>query len=157
MADKTGKVENAIWPMPKFYFKVIWQGATIRFSEVTGLDTETQIIEYRHGDAPSFYPIKMPGIGKVGNVTMKRGVFVGDTTYMDWYSQIQLNTVKNGRKTVVVQLLNEKGKPTMIWTLYNAWPTKITSTDLKSDSNEAAIDTIEIAYETLEIKNQNNP
>ncbi len=155
MADKTGKVENAIWPMPKFYFKVLWDDTVIKFSEVTGLDTETQIIEYRHGDAPSFYPVDMPGIGKVGNVTMKRGVFTGDTSYWDWYNQVKMNTIK--RTTVVIQLLNEKEEPTMVWTLNNAWPTKITSTDLKSDGNEVAVDALEIAYETMEIKNQNNP
>ena len=88
----TGVKENATWPMPKFHFKVFWDSATISFSEVSGLDTETQIIEYRHGDSPSYYPIKMPGIGKVGNVTMKRGVFVGDTTYWEWYEKIKLNT-----------------------------------------------------------------
>ena len=150
MAKKTGKQENAIWPMPKFYFKVSWGSATIKFSEVSGLDTETQIIEYRHGDSKIFYPIKMPGIGKVGNVTMKRGVFVGDTTYWDWYSQIKLNTIE--RQTVVVQLLNENGKPTMSWTLNNAWPTKIQGTDLKSDSNEVAVETLEIAHEGLSIE-----
>lgn len=88
---------------------------------------------------------------------MKRDVFVGDQTYWDWYSQMKLNTIVKGRETVVIQLLNENGQPTISWTLNNAWPTKITSTDLKSDDNEAAIDTIEIAYETLDIKNQNNP
>ncbi|PHN02217.1 phage tail protein [Flavilitoribacter nigricans] len=157
MADPTGKKENAIWPMPKFYFKVSWGSATISFSEVSGLDTEAQIIEYRHGDSPVHLPIKMPGIQKVSNVTMKRGVFVGDNKFFDWFSQIKLNTITKGREKVTIQLLNETGKPTMIWELNNAWPTKITSTDMKSDGNEAAIDTIEIAYETLIIKNKNNP
>jgi phage tail-like protein len=148
------EAKNSIWPLPKFYFKVSWDKTIIQFQEVSGLDTETQIIEYRHGNSKSFYPIKMPGIGKVGNVTMKRGVFVGNNTYWDWYNKIQLNTIK--RQTITIELLNEKGKPTMSWVLKNAWPTKITSTDLKSDGNEAAIDTIEIAFETLEIKNMNN-
>ena len=49
--------------------------------------------------------------------------------------------------------LDEQGKVTMLWTLNNAWPTKITSTDLKSDGNEVAVDTIEIAHEQLIIKN----
>ena len=153
---ETGKKENAIWPMPKFYFLVTWGKDQISFSEVSGLDTEAQIIEYRHGDSSVHSPIKMPGLKKVGNVTMKRGVFVGDNTFYKWFSQIKLNTIEEGRQTVTVQLLNENGKPTMTWTLNNAWPTKITSTDMKSDGNEAAIDTIEIAYETLEIKNENN-
>ena len=157
MPDKTGKKENAIWPMPKFYFRVSWGKHTISFAEVSGLDTEAQIIEYRHGDSKAHSSIKMPGMKKVGNVTMKRGVFVGDTSYWDWFSQIKLNTVKEGRQTVTIQLLNENAKPTMTWKLNNAWPTKITSTDLASDGNEAAIDTIEIAFETLEISNQSNP
>jgi len=155
MADESGKVEDAIWPMPKFYFNVLWNDTVIKFSEVSGLDTETEIIEYRHGDSKSFSPIKMPGIKKVGNVTLKRGVFVGENTYWDWYKKIKLNTIE--RKAVVIQLLNENDQPMMSWTLHNAWPTKITSTDLKSDGNEVAIDTIEIAYETLEITNVNNP
>jgi phage tail-like protein len=44
----------------------------------------------------------------------------------------------------------------MQWNLANAWPTKISSTDLKSDGNEVAVDTIEIAYESLTISNTNN-
>jgi phage tail-like protein len=157
MSDTTGKEQNAIWPLPKFYFSVTWGSATINFSEVSGLDNEVQVIEYRHGDSPSFYPIKMPGLGKVGNVTMKRGVFVGDTKYWDWFNQIQLNTISGGRLTVTIQLLNEKNQATMTWELQNAWPSKITSTDLKSDGNEAAIDTIEIVYERLVVTNKNNP
>ncbi|MEL6658275.1 MAG: phage tail protein [Bacteroidota bacterium] len=156
MSNPTGKQENAIWPMPQFYFKVTWGNTTISFSEVSGLDTEAQIIDYQHGDSKVHPAIKMPSIKKVGNVTMKRGVFVGDNTYQDWFKQIKLNTIEKGRETVTVQLLNENGKPAMTWVLNNAWPTKITSTDLKSDGNEVAIDTIEIAFETMVIKNEHN-
>jgi len=35
----------------------------------------------------------------------------------------------------------------MQWKLLNAWPTKITGTELKSDGNEVAVYTIEIAHE----------
>lgn len=150
MAEK----ENTIWPMPKFRFQVSWGDATIEFSEVSGLDTESPTIEYRHSVTGQFAPIKMPGIAKVGNVTMKRGLFVGDETYWDWFSQIKLNTVAKGRETVVIRLLDDNGKPTMTWTLNNAWPTKITTTDLGPDGNEAAIDTLELAFETLVINNQ---
>jgi len=41
----------------------------------------------------------------------------------------------------------------MTWTLNNAWPTKIQGTDLKADGNEAAIETIELAFETIVIAN----
>jgi len=50
-------------------------------------------------------------------------------------------------------LLDENGTVTMQWQLNNAWPTKITSTDLKSDGNEVAVDTLEIAHEQLIVTN----
>ena len=156
MSDTTGKEQDAIWPLPKFYFSVTYGSATINFLEIAGLDLESQVVEYRHGDAPAFFPIKMPGLGKVGNVTMKRGVFVGETKYWDWFNEIKLNAVSRGRTTVTIRLLNEKNQPTMTWELQNAWPSKITSTDLKSEGNEASIDTLELVYERLVVTKENN-
>ena len=82
---------------------------------------------------------------------MKKGVFVKDNKFWDWYNEIQMNIIK--RKPVTISLLDETGSPTMVWKLTNAWPTKITATDLKSDSNETAIETLEIAHEGLVIEN----
>jgi phage tail-like protein len=145
----TGEVQNNIWPLPKFYFSVQIGGANTSFQEVTGLDSEARVIEYRHGDSPSFYPIKMPGLGKVSNVTMRKGIFVNDSGLWDWFNQIKMNTI--ARQTVVINLLDETGSPKMVWTLNNAWPTKVTGTDLKSEGNEVAIESVEVAYETLVI------
>ncbi|MEO9481957.1 MAG: phage tail protein [Ekhidna sp.] len=148
-----GSKENNVWPMPKFRFSVDWGTIkqNIAFQEVSGLEAETQIIEYRASNSTVFSTVKMPGIAKYGNVTMKRGVFVKDNSFWSWYNQIKMNTIK--RQSVVIKLLDENGKPTMTWTLKNAWPTKITGTDLKSDGNEVAVDTIEIAHEGLTIAN----
>ena len=151
MADD-GSTQNAVWPLPSFSFQVTWGTQTkIPFQEVSGLDTETQILEYRHSNSPAYSTIKMPGIKKFGNVTMKRGIFVKDNSFWAWYSQITMNTIK--RIGVVVQLLDEKSNPPMTWTLTNAWPTKISSPTMKSDGNEVAIQTIEIAHEGLVIAN----
>lgn len=141
--------ENTTWPLPKFYFSVTGIPGNPVFQEVTGLDSEAQIIEYRAGNSAIFAPIKMPGLQKVGNVTMKKGIFVTDSTLWTWFSSIAMNTIT--RSTVVVNLHAETGAPRMIWTLNNAWPTKLTGTDLKSDGNEVAVESIEIAYETLSV------
>jgi len=91
----------------------------------------------------------MPGLAKVGNVTMRKGVFPSGASFWTWYDEIKMNTIK--RRTVVISLLDEAGNPRMVWTLNNAWPTKITGTDLKSDGNEVAVESIEIAFETLTV------
>ena len=142
---------NAIWPLPKFYFSVdIGSRTNIAFQEVSGLDTETQLIDYRHGNSKDFSTIKMPNLTQFTNVTLKKGIFVNDNAFWNWYDQIKMNTIK--RHPVTIKLLDEKGNPTMIWKLKNAWPTKITGTDLKSDANEVAVETLEIMHEGLTIE-----
>ena len=151
MADDGSKQSTTTWPMPKFHFQVRWDKAILSFEEVSGLDAEAQPIEYRHGDSPVFSTLKMPGLKKYGNVTMKKGVFKSDTKFWDWFNQIKMNTIK--RAPVTISLLDEKGAPTMVWTLANAWPTKIAGTDLKAEGNEVAVETIEVAHEGLTITN----
>lgn len=151
MADDGSAQSMTVWPLPKFYFQVKWDAEVLSFQEVSGLDIEAQIIEYRHGDNPVFSTIKMPGIVQSGNVTMKKGVFKSDNKFWDWYNQIKMNTIT--RVPVTISLLDEAGEPTMVWTLTNAWPTKITSTDLSAEGNEVAVEEIEIAHEGLTIAN----
>ncbi len=141
-------VQDRIWPMPKFYFTVTFDSLekAVVFQEVTGLDAETDIIDYRHSD---FSAIKMPGIGRIGTVTLRKGIFQSDTHFYAWYNAIRMNTIK--RETVSIRLLDEKGHPSMTWNLQNAWPTKITGTDLKSESNEFAVESMELAHEGLTI------
>ncbi|MBV6447666.1 phage tail protein [Nitrosomonas sp.] len=151
MADDGSAQSTTVWPMPKFYFQVKWDSQVMRFQEVSGLDIQSEEIKYRHGDSPEFSVIKMPGMKKVGNITMKKGIFKGDNKFWDWFKQIKMNTIK--RLPVTISLLDEGGKATMVWTLTNAWPTKITGTDLKSEGNEVAIESIEIVHEGLTIAN----
>lgn len=80
MADN-GSKQASIWPLPKFHFKVTWDSTEMIFQEVSGLDTEAQIIEYRHTNSPVFSTVKMPGIAKTGNITMKKGIFKSDTKF----------------------------------------------------------------------------
>ena len=108
MADDGSAQSTAIWPMPKFYFEVKWDSEVLSFQEVSGLDVESQPIEYRHGDSPVFSTIKMPGLYQYSNITMKKGVFKSDNKFWDWFNQIKMNTIK--RIPVTVSLLDETGE-----------------------------------------------
>ena len=144
----SGGEQDQYWPLPKFYFSVdIGDFTDLPFQEVSGLDVETEAIEYRHGNSSVMSAIKMPGMFKFSDVTFKKGVFSGDNQFYDWISSISLNTFE--RVTITIRLLDEDGAPSMTWTLLNAFPLKVTPTDMNSQSSEAGIETIVFAHEGL--------
>ena len=142
----------ANYPLVKFHFQVEWGGTKIGFTEVSGLDVETEIVEYREGNSPEYSKIKMPGMQKFSNITLKRGTFKSDNEYFAWWNTVKLNTIE--RRDITISLLNEDHEPVVTWKVKNAWPTKIQSTDLKADGNEVAIESMEIVHEGLTIQNE---
>ena len=140
----------ANYPLPKFHFRVEWGGSKIGFTEVTGLNIENEMIDYRDGSSPEYHKIKMPGLQKFGNITLKRGMFNGDNEFFQWLNTVSLSKVE--RRDVSIALLNEKHEPVYIWRVKNAFPVKVVAPDLKSDANEVAVETIEIAHEGLIIE-----
>lgn len=137
----------ANYPIPKFHFLVQWGGTRIGFTEVTGLDIQIEPIEYREGSSPTYTKIKMPGLQKFSNITLKRGSFEGDKEYYAWVKTVNLNKVE--RRDLIISLLNEHHDPVMSWKIINAFPGKLQASDLKSDGNEVAIETLELAHEGL--------
>lgn len=114
MADDGAKQSYADWPLPKFYFEVKFDGKDeMHFQEISGLDMESQPIEYRVGNNKQFAPLKMPGLKEFSDVTLKKGVLKGDNKFFDWFRDTKLNTIK--RKQTTISLLDETGAPTMVW------------------------------------------
>lgn len=142
-----GEAQDNVWPLPKFYFRVRFSSQNIiaSFQEVSGLD-----IEFNHSNTPEFSQINRPGIAKAGNIILKKGIFVNDENFQKWLGAIQTNSIK--RETVIIYLFEETGNPVMTWTLNNAWPTKITRADVKTDTNEIAIETLELSHESISIQ-----
>lgn len=140
------------YPLPAFHFAVDWGGERVGFSEVSGLTQENQAIEYRDGSFPEYSAMKMPGLQKYSNVTLKRGILKSDNEFFAWLNTIKLNTIE--RRDLVIKLLNEEHEPVMVWKIHNAFPVKIEGPALKASGNEVAIESIEIAHEGLEIQNE---
>jgi phage tail-like protein len=142
----------ANYPLPKFHFQVEWGGTKIGFSEVSGLEVSTEVIEYRDGASPEYSKMKMPGMQSYSNITLKRGTFKSDNEFYQWWNTVALNTIE--RRDIVISLLNESHEPVVVWKIKNAWPVKVQSTDLNATGNETAVETIEIAHEGLAIQNE---
>jgi phage tail-like protein len=142
----------AEYPIPKFHFQVEWGGSRIGFTEVSGLDITTEVMEYRDGASPEYSKIKMPGQRTFSNITLKRGTFAGDNEFYDWFNTVNLNQIE--RRDLTISLLNENHEPVVVWKVKNAWPSKVTPTDLNAEGNDVALETLELAHEGLTIQNE---
>lgn len=149
MADPGKEQSKTTWPVARFQFSVTIGDKEAFFQEVTGLSAETQQIEYRKGNSPEFSTVKMPGIQKFGNITLKKGIFKDDKGFRELYDAFKMNTVE--RKVIVISLLDENNVVAMSWRLANAFPSKITVTDMKSDANEPAVESMELSHEGLSL------
>lgn len=143
-----GEKQGAPWPIPMFHFKVTIGGkGEVAFQEVSGLDTEYDIIEYRAGNSVDFSTVRMPGLKKHSDVTLKKGIFKDDTALFDYFASVKMNTV--ARETVTIQLLDEEHKPLFTWTLKNALPKKVTGASLNAKTSEAAMEELVLSHEGL--------
>lgn len=135
----------ATYPLTAYHFTVDWGGASSSFTEVSGLKHETELIEYRTGDMPEYSKVKMPGMVKFGNITLKRGIIEGDNEFFDWLYSTKKN--KPERRDITISLLNEEHAPVVTWKVKNCFALNVESPGMKADGNEVAIESIEIAHE----------
>ena len=135
------------YPVSVFHFQVEWGGTRIGFTEVSGLNVELQAIDYREGSAPEYQVTKMPGIPQYSNITLKRGIFKGDSDFEKWISTVKLNQIE--RRDLTISLLNEDHAATVTWKIKEAWPCKVEGPTLNSTGNEVAIESIELCHEGL--------
>ena len=145
---------NDLYPLVTYSFTVDWgEGETIGFTEVSGLDFETEVVEYRDGASSEYTKIKRAGQTKYSNITLKRGTFQGDNKAFDWWKKTEEN--RTDRRDITIKLLNEEREPVLIWEVRKAWVSKFQSTGLKADGSEVAIETMEIVHEGLTLRNDN--
>ena len=140
-------------PFASFNFLVESNGLIqAGFSECTGLNSETNVVEYREGkDDPSVR--KLTGLSKFGNVTLKRGVGIGRQMF-EWRRMVtdpSDEPNREPRRNISILLLDEKRKEQVRFNLKNAWPSKWTGPDFKASANEVAIEQLEVTHEGVTI------
>jgi phage tail-like protein len=68
---------------------------------------------------------------------------------MEWMKTKQMNTIE--RRDIVIKLLDEEHKPIITWKVHNAFPVRYSGPVLNSNSNEVAIEVLEVAHEGIEV------
>jgi phage tail-like protein len=133
-------------PYKRFNFLVQIDGISqAGFSEVTGLETSVDPIDYREGGDRIIR--KLPGLRRVGNVTLKRGV-TKSKELQDWHKNILQGQLD--RRNVAIILLDDTGQEVVRWNLHDAWPCKWNGPDLDALNSEVAIEALELCAEGLE-------
>ncbi len=135
-------------PFTSFNFIVDIQGIRAGFSEITGLTTETDVIEYREGNEDITVRV-IPGKRKYTRITFKRGF----TKSKDlWELRKSVIEGKTKRVSGTITLLDEARQPALVWRFFEGWVSKWESAGFNAKNNEVMIETMEIAHENLELE-----
>jgi phage tail-like protein len=115
------------------------------FQEVLGLSVSIDEIEYRVGNEKPSSVRKFAGLRRFSHVTLRRGLLT-DMRLWEWIA-----TDPPDKRTVVITLLDEQRVARVRFVLRQAWPVKWTGPDLNAQGSDAAIESIELTHEGLEV------
>jgi len=115
------------------------------FSEVTGLDIETEVEYIKEGGANDI-EYKLPKGTKYSNITLKRGITDFDLIWR-WYDDVISGKIK--RKDGLIFLCNQTGSPLVTWGFVDAYPIKLDGPSLNATTNTIATETLTLAHHGL--------
>jgi len=143
-------------PYVQFNFLVdlgdgVTDGPQAGFQELSGIGMEVTVSEYRNGNHKENSVMKITGMNKSTDVTMKRGV-IGSLNLYQWLDQIR-NGDQKAMRTVTIQLQNEDHTAIVqTWKLLRARIIKHTSGPFNAKGTDVAIEEMNLAYERLEME-----
>ncbi len=138
-------------PFMAFNFVVEIEGLILGgFSEVTGLQVETEVQDYREGGQNEFVH-KLPGPARYPqNLVLKRGLtggLTGGSTLWLWHQAIIRGDID--RRNGTIYLLNRRGLPIAWWDFLRAYPVRWSGPEFRADSSTIAFETIELAHQGI--------
>lgn len=137
-------------PLVGAHFRIDVSGkATGYFTEVSGIGSETQVIEHKIMGVETTGMIrKIPGLLKWNDITLKRGI-TANMDFYAWRKEIESGKVDGARASVTITMLDQAMTPVAEWTLDKAWPSKITGPSIKSDANEIGVEELVLCHEGI--------
>ena len=136
------------YPIPTYRYSVTVGDDKMAFSGVSGLELGFETLEYKDGIGNWF---QMPGQPSPINISLKRGVIVGQSQLYDWISSITHNTVD--KKDISISLTNDSGSELLVtWNIVDAFPTKLTAPGFDGSSNEIAIEELSLLARRMTVE-----
>lgn len=138
-------------PLVGFHFMVEVQGKVEGyFTEVSGLGSETEIIEHKimSSGAKESLIRKIPGRLKWGDITLKRGI-TNNMDMWDWRKTVEEGKVHEARSDGTITMLSQDLTPVAEWQFFKGWPSKISGPAPKSDGNEVGVEELTIVHEGI--------
>jgi len=136
------------YPMPVYNYRVEIGGSAVAFSEVSGLSIGYETTTYKESPVESGAPgprvMHMPAQRQPANVTLKKGVVPSTSlaTLFTWINDIQINQIN--KQDIYVRLCDENGTAVISWKVTNAFPTKLDAPTFDANSNDVAIESMEL-------------
>jgi phage tail-like protein len=149
---------KATYPLPVYNYKVNIGQDTIAFSEVSGLSITYETTTYKESStepgqvSPRRY--YMPAQITGPTITLKKGLVPAKSqpALYDWINSVKINQIE--KKDIVVSLCDETGKAVVSWTVINAFPTKLDAPSFDANSNDVAIESMELMADNITINYQ---
>jgi phage tail-like protein len=133
-------------PYVSFLFQVEIQGLIVGgFSEVSGLQMETETHDFREGGVND-YMHKLPKGSKQSNITLKRG-FTDSDVLWKWHQDVVNGKFK--RKSGRIILMDSEGNEKWHWTFEDAFPIKWVGPDFKAQQGATSIESLELAHKGI--------
>lgn len=137
-------------PYKNFKFRVVIDGtATGGFTEVSGLGIEVEAVEYREGSENIVR--KIPGVARVGNVTLKRG-YVGDSTLSDWISTATSGPENLDRKDITINVFDQAADTVRSFNLSDCFPIAWTLSPLTVEDQVPLTEELVLSCDFLDIR-----
>ncbi len=115
------------------------------FSEVSGLVSESEVVEHHVGNTPTTY--KIPGKTSFGNLVLRKGCTVSGELY-EWRQHIERG--EDDRRSGSVILLDAEMRERARWNFYSAWPCRYEAPELNAADTAVSVETLELCVERLE-------
>lgn len=133
-------------PFMAFRFEVSIDDLPVAgFSTCTGLQLETEVLDYAEGGLTT-HLLKFPGRTKQVNLVLKRGIV--DRKLWDWYFDLTQGTVTFHNGSIVVHDASGN-EDVMEWKFTRAFPTKWVGPELNAMQSIIAVETLELCHEGL--------